>query len=348
VPDQQLEIDRPDAAAGDPRGPTVLAGWTGTLVRALDDWGYDGQTMALGAGIDPDALTVAHARIPLVASTRLWGDAARATGNEALGLDVARYVLPATFHSLSQAVLASPTLREGLERMARFSRVVADPAEATTWSSETRFAFVIRWRAGVPPPSVYSIDAIVATVISQCQLMCNAPVPVQEVWLRRDRPPTPERFETYFGCPVRFAAVDTRVVFERELVERRVPAGEVELARRNDEVVDRYLAGLEGQGSVCALVRAALVSALPSGPPTASSVARSLTTSPRSLQRHLHQEGASFRDLLQEVRCDVAQSYLRSGRYSVAEIAALLGFSDTTAFSRAFKRWTGISPSRFR
>jgi AraC-like DNA-binding protein len=127
----------------------------------------------------------------------------------------------------------------------------------------------------------------------------------------------------------------------------RRAAGEGELARRNDEVVGRYLAGLDGQLSMCDQVRAALASALPSGPPSAPDIAQVLATSPRSLQRHLRNEGASFRDLLQEVRCDVAKSYLRSGTHTVAETALLLGFSDTTAFSRAFKRWTGVAPSRF-
>jgi AraC-like DNA-binding protein len=327
--------------------PTVLSGWTATLVRALDDQGYDGAALAAEAGIDPAALGVAHARVPLTASTRLWASAARVTDNPTIGLDVARYVRPTTFHSLGQAVLASPTLREGLERMARFSRVVADPAESATLASGDRFAFIIRWRPGVPPPSDHSIDAILATVVSQCRLMLDDSVTPLQVQVRRDAPPSPARYAAFFGCPVTFSARDSRLVFDRSVVERRLPAGEIELARRNDEVVGAYLASLEGQKSLSACVRAALVSALPSGPPTAPAIARALATSSRSLQRHLADEGVTFRELLQEVRCDVAKSYLRSGTHTIAETAALLGFSDVTAFSRAFKRWTGTSPSRF-
>jgi len=349
VANQHLEIDRAHRPPlRDPLEPTVLAGWTATLVRALTAWGYDGVGMAEAAGIDPADLEIAHGRVPLAGSTQLWETAAHVTGNEALGLEVARHVRPATFHSLSQAVLASPTLREGLERMARFSRVVADPAEATTLATDRHFSFVIRWRLGVPPPSIYSIDGILATVLGQCQLMLDDSVWPLEARLLRPRPRDTGPFERNFRSPVRFDAPDSRLVFDRALVEHRLPAGEGELARRNDEVVTAYLAGLDGQRSTCDEVRAALVAALPSGPPSAPAIASALAMSPRSLQRHLRDEGTSFRDLLQEVRCDVAKSYLRSGTHTVAETAVLLGFGDTTAFSRAFKRWTGVAPSRFR
>jgi AraC-like DNA-binding protein len=230
--------------------------------------------------------------------------------------------------------------------MARFSRVVADPAESATLARGDRFSFIIRWRPGVPPPSEHSIDAILATVVGQCRLMLDRSVTPIEVTVRRGAPPSPTAYAARFGCPVTFDARDSRVVFDREVVEQRMPTGEVELARRNDDVVAGYLATLDGQRSLSACVRAALVAALPSGAPTAPAIARTLATSSRSMQRHLCDEGTSFRELLQEVRCDMAISYLRSGTHTIAETAALLGFGDVTAFSRAFKRWTGRSPSR--
>jgi AraC-like DNA-binding protein len=137
-------------------------------------------------------------------------------------------------------------------------------------------------------------------------------------------------------------------VFDRALVEAPLPAGEIELARHNDELVTAYLADLDHDGAVCRQVRHTVISLLGDGPPTTSAVATAMATSPRSLQRRLQDEGATFRDLLQEVRLDVARDRLRAGTDSVGEIADQLGFSDTTAFSRAFKRWTGVAPSCFR
>ncbi len=326
--------------------PMVLAGWTATLVRTLADQGHDADALVRAAGIDPATLERGDARIPLAGTTRLWTLAVEATGNQALGLDVAAYVRPTTFHSLSQAVLASTTLRDGLERMARYSRVVADPAASVTEDDADTFSFVIRWTRGVPPPSVHSIDAILATVVGQCELMGGQPVRPLAVHLQRSRPGEAARFEAHFGCPVRFEAPEARLVFDRRTVERRLPAGEGELARRNDEVVSDYLDHLAAAPSVAQQVRRVLLGLLPSGPPTASEVAACLATSPRSLQRHLADEGLTFRDLLQEVRCELAVGYLRQGSLSVHETARRLGFSDATAFSRAFKRWTGVAPSR--
>src|SRR5215471_4595810 len=96
VANQHLEIDRAHRPPSrDLQEPTVLAGWTATLVRTLQEWGYDGNAMARAAGIDPADLEIAHGRVPLAGSTLLWDAAARMTGNEALGLEVARRVRPA-------------------------------------------------------------------------------------------------------------------------------------------------------------------------------------------------------------------------------------------------------------
>ncbi len=338
MPHPQILIDRAE--------PTVLAGWTATLVRTLTDRGLDGIRMAARAGIDPESLERGDRRIPLAASTRLWASAVEATANQALGLDVAGHVRPTTFHSLSQAVLASPTIHEGVERMARYSPVVADPAQALTLLDGDTFSFVVAWASDTPPPAVHSIDAILATVVGQCELMCGQRVRPLAVHVQGTRPGQAARFEAHFGCPVRFGSLDARVVFDRALVERRLPAGEGDLARRNDEVVSAYLDQVLAPASVGRHVRAVLRQLLPSGAPTEAEVAAAMATSPRSLQRHLAEEGLTYRDLLHQVRRDLAVEYLRQGA-TVHQIATQLGFSDATAFSRAFKRWTGVAPSRF-
>ena len=335
MPHPQLLMDRPE--------PTVLAGWTATLVRTLTDRGHDGLGMAARAGIDPETLERGDRRIPLAASTRLWALAVEATANQALGLDVARHVRPTTFHSLSQAVLASPTLREGVERMARYSPVVADPAQALTELDDDTFSFVVAWASDTPPPAVHSIDAILATVVGQCELMGGHRVRPVAVHVQGSRPGQAARFEAHFGCPVRFGSADARVVFDRALVERRLPAGEGELARRNDEVVNAYLDQVVAPPSVGRQVRGVLCQLLPSGPPTEAEVAAAMATSPRSLQRHLAEEGVTYRDLLHQVRRDLAVEHLRQGA-TVQQIATQLGFSDATAFSTRVQAMDGHPP----
>jgi AraC-like DNA-binding protein len=111
-------------------------------------------------------------------------------------------------------------------------------------------------------------------------------------------------------------------------------------------VLVRYLARLE-RSRVSARVQRALLEALPDGAPSKPAIARSLGMSARNLQRHLAAEGTSFKEVLSQARIGLARQYVAERRLSVTEIAFILGFADTSTFSRAFKRWTGKSPRAY-
>jgi AraC-like DNA-binding protein len=166
------------------------------------------------------------------------------------------------------------------------------------------------------------------------------------VTFARPEPADPGPYRRVFRTAVRFDAPANALEYPRADLEDRLPAGNAELARGNDEVLVRYLARLESS-RVSTRVQRALLEALPDGAPSKPAIARQLGMSARNLQRHLAGEGTSFKDLLNEARVDLARNYVDEGRLSVTEIAFVLGFADTSTFSRAFKRWTGMSPREY-
>jgi AraC-like DNA-binding protein len=327
--------------------PTVLASWTETLVLALDDLGFDGRTMAHAAGIDPACFDEAGARLPLSATSRLWHAAVEATGDESLGLRVSRYVRPTTFHGLSQAVVASASVREALERMAHAARVVADGAKVETTCHGSRLELLDSWTDPVSRPTFESIDAIISSIVRAARFIAGRGFSPIEVWLERPAPSNPERFHEFFGCPVHFDAGVVRVVFDLTSSERRARTPNPELARAIDAVVTQYLDQLDASGSFTQEVRSAIIELLRTVEPTERLVAARLGWSTRSLQRRLHEEHATFRELLADCRREVAMATLRMGTHSVSELGHQLGFSHVGAFSRAFKRWTGQTPSAY-
>ena len=132
-----------------------------------------------------------------------------------------------------------------------------------------------------------------------------------------------------------------------EAVDKILPGSHPQLAELNDQIMIEYLAKLD-QDHISQKAKATIDDQLPSGNVTDEIVARSLYMSSRKLQRQLKKAGTTFNTLLNEVRQDLAKKYLREEDTSMTEIAFLLGFSESSAFSRAFKRWTGVSPTTYR
>ncbi|MFY1826947.1 helix-turn-helix domain-containing protein, partial [Myxococcus fulvus] len=168
----------------------------------------------------------------------------------------------------------------------------------------------------------------------------------REVLLRRQAPSDLRPYEKLFRCKVTFGANADVLVYERAPFEVTLPGANPELARINDELITRHLARHAGQDLVTR-VRAMLLELMPQGEPSQEKVAERLHMSSRSLQRKLVDSGSGFRELLAETRRTLALSYLSEPGRSVSEIAYLLGFSDVSTFTRAFRRWTGQPPSRF-
>lgn len=323
---------------------TVLNAWSGTLLSALEARGIDAAALAADQGISAEMLIDPERRIPLDLSTRLWRASVEATGDDAFGIEASRHIRPGSFHALGNAFLSSPTLRAALDRAARFSRVTADVAEASTRLEGPDLVFALAWRSGAERPSFEAVDAALSSIVRTSRFLLGRAVSPSRVDLERPVPQRSERFDAFFRCPVRFGAAETIVAFDRAVVERPIPGGNDRLATASDQLLAAYLAGLES-ATVSDRVRAVVVDALAAREPNIASVAAELTLSPRSLQRHLEAEGTTFRTVVAEARRELADAFLDAGT-SVTETAYRLGFSETAAFSRAYRRWTGRPPSR--
>lgn len=326
--------------------PSVLSSWTRIIVDALEASGLDAQALLASAGFAPDAFSDPNARHPFEATDRLWQVAAKALNDPACGLRISQFVRPTTFHALGYAVFASATLREALHRLVRYSRLVSDASDLMleTSAESARLSFVFPEER--PSAAPESIDAVMSLIVRTCRTLTDRSFSLLCVEQRRPRPADTTPYERFFRCRIQFDASADALTFSAASLDQTLPSANPELARHNDELVRTYLAEME-RGNLVDRVRKALVESL-AGDASPAQVARALGLSERSLQRHLAQHGTSFAQVLNETRRELACAYLREPRWSVTEIAFLLGFEDSSSFARAFRRWTGSSPSAFR
>lgn len=324
---------------------TSLASFIKALRRTLDASGVDSPALFRAAGLDPQRLDDPEARFPVRGTATLWRLAREATGDPAIGLAVAEEVNQTTFHALGYSLLASASLRDAFERIVRYSRIVSDAAVVEFESQGGHDCLRIRPSPGTPPADE-AIDAIVAVYVRFGRMVLGRGFSPLRVRLARPQPPRTEAFERVLRAPIEYGAGVNELWFEPLALRRPLDGANPVLARLNEQILVDYLAQHDRR-AFAARVRAAVVERLPQGEPVAAEVAQALNLSLRSLQRRLSDEGTSFDALLTQTRRELAQSYLAERRYSVSQITYLLGFSDTSSFTRAFKRWTGQAPSAY-
>jgi AraC-like DNA-binding protein len=169
-----------------------------------------------------------------------------------------------------------------------------------------------------------------------------------EVQLAHPAPPHVSEHARVFRAPVSFGCATNAVVIEREFVERQVPAADERLYPVLRRYLDGVLKEMPPEEGLLAAVRRIVGELMRDGDPTLVQVARKLDMGPRTLQRRLKEDRVDFRALVDDTRRRFALNYLRDRKHTLTEIAYLLGYSEVSAFNRAFRRWTGATPSDYR
>lgn len=330
-----------------PHTATALTSWAKAIRKALEVKGLDANSLFLKAGLDVSALDNPNARYPVESTTRLWRLAVETTGDPAFGLTVASHVTPTTFHALGYSLVASATLKEAFERLIRYFRIVTDAAELAFGRRGDEYHFAIRIDPTGPQPADEAIDAFMSVNLRMCRALYNRGLSPLRVRLRRPAPAETIAFDKVFRAPLEFGADENLMAFARVPFEQPLEGANPELARHNDTVVAKYLAHYD-RHNITNRVHGAIVELLSLGEPTQEKVAAALHMSLRNLQRKLAAEATSYKKILNDTRRDLALSYMQDPKYTLSEITYLLGFADTSNFSRAFRRWTGRSPTAYR
>lgn len=328
-------------------GRTVLSSWVKAIRRTLEARGIDSLELCRQAGLDLAALDDPNARYPVAKTTRLWELAVAATGDPAFGLAVASNVGPTTFHALSYSIMASASLGDMLQRVARYFRIATDVSTLEYRPGAAECQLVVYTPSDQEQPAPESVDAFTSLLIRTARGLAGRQLNPLRVYLRHPAPADTGCYARVWRAPVQFDADRDIVVFAAADCSRPLDTANAELARRNDEIISQYLQQLD-QANLSGQVRDQLIKSLPHGEPSAEQLASSLHLSLRSMQRHLADAGTSFEQILLQVRQELARSYLSDSRYAIGEIAFLLGYADASCFSRAFKRWEGVAPRRFR
>jgi len=325
---------------------STISSYVLLISKALEEEGFDSEALFKKLDMDSTGLRDPHVRYSFVSVQRLWEAAARLTNDACFGLKAAQHWHPTTLHALGYAWFASDSLKDALERMVRYVRLVSTAAHAQLTEEKQGYRFTLNYDVKAQP-AVEAVDAAMANLVGMCRLSYDGELDPLAVCLQRAEPVCSDRLRKYFNCAVHFEQPENSVLFSHDVLETALPTANVILAGNNDRLIKEYLARLD-KSILSTQVKARLLELLPSGHVNEERMASLLNVSLRSLQRKLKGEGSSFKTLLEDTRRELAENYIRDNSLSISEITYLLGFSEPSNFTRAFKRWQGMSPSAYR
>jgi len=326
---------------------TSLSATAGLIEKALHTYGCDPGPLFAQAGIDINVSSDPNARVPTTRIQALVKLSLEATGDPGFGLTAAEQLLPAALQGLGFAWLASDTLRDALSRLVRFSRFLNPFFKVHLDDNENTLDLVSMGAESWPNYVYEQGDIGMGGILRMCQITAGEHIVPVRVVMQRPTPLCADRFNAFFGAPIEYGAPDNRLCFDLHLVNQPLLNSNPELARINDQAVIDYLARFD-LSNITMKVRASIIEQLPRGTPNQKSIADALHVSLSSLQRKLKDEETTFKELLEDTRRSLAMQYIREARRPLGEISYLLGFSEHSSFSRAFRRWTGTSPAEFR
>ncbi len=333
----------------------IIGSWLTLFVSGLESYDIDGPAFLADYGFNYPEDSNPDKRVSISTMAVMWDKAAELTGDEEFGLKAGTFITPTTFSALGMALWSSCSVRDMLQCWCRYLHMFSTAAEMTIVEEAGKLTVLTHQypdEDGNSPASIYALDATLSALHSMGRSHYSLNLAPLAVELSRPRPKNPEHYEDFFGCPVSFDNPTIKLVYDLEEISRPIPGGNPQLAQATEKLVVEYLGRMQLQPantqSLLPQVRQALFELLPRGEANLDDVAAQLHVSPRTLHRKLDEQGTNFRQLLEEVRKQLALDYIGQPHLSIGEISFLLGFASNSNFSRAFKRWTGQSPQGYR
>lgn len=341
-----VDISRLNSGANGVRRATVAASLFIDLAAQLERRGIARAALCRTARVDEGRLADAHARIGGDEAQRLWEAAMVLTGDPLVALHSAEEFRPGAMNVFGYVILNCATGLEALDRLTRYASLLNDAlvVESTRDVVALELTFsMVDAEAGMDPR--HPVEATAAGVVLLLRALTGRPVVPRRVAFRHAAAGPIAEYHRVFGTKVHFGAPSHTLALRLDDLGAPIAAADHTLLPILEVQAASRLAALQRNGAVSGQVIQRVLARLRGSAPDASLIARELAMSVRALQRTLAEEGTSFQGLLDAARREVAERQLRVPGVSAADVALLLGYSETSAFTRAFRRWTGATPS---
>ena len=334
---------------------TVLAAYARSVVEYGLSRGCEAGDLAKALRQSPDWLDAADRRIPGLLFHQLLELGAMRTDDPNFGLNAGAGIKPGHYGVLGHLAMSCETLGQALTRHMKYQSLVATLGTATVRpgvepgpETGTETGLRLAWETGAWTPARHIAEHNAAGWVCYARWITGRRLNPTAVRFRHAAPADTTVHRRLFGCPIHFDTPGNVIDFPADFLRVPLLQHDDGLREQMDRYADRLLEHLTDADGVVARVRQRVAQRLSAGRIDIADIAGELGMTTRTLQRRLAAEESRFADLVDAVRRESALRALDEGTHSLAEVAFLVGFSDQSAFQRAFRRWTGSPPGAFR
>jgi AraC-like DNA-binding protein len=327
---------------------TVQAKAVEKIVNAAAAHGIRAGDLYRAVNLDASVLRDPDNRIPFAQLVDLYERAAELTGDVNFGLHLGQSITPTAFDVVGYCALNSPTLGAACTRVARYHSIWTDGALFMLEPGNDTSAIIYSYVDTSIHEHRQDAEMTLATVTALCRNIGSPDFAPATVQFQHDAPRDTSEHEKLFRCPLEFRAPSNKLTFASSFLSLPIARADASLCALLDRHAEELLAKFPPRDSLIDQVRSIIAGELRGGDPSLERVADQLSLTPRTLQRKLHELATSHNELLDQMRRQLAMQYLRERDMAICEVAYLLGFSESSSFHRAFKRWTALTPKEFR
>lgn len=314
------------------------------IIYGAVSYGADVHRTCAALGIDPADLSDSERFVDYKPAAEVWDVVLTQTGNEVLGLQLGEKISPAVLGMIGYLMQSSRTLRDALLSLARFndlhSTMVKYQIVESGDRTEVHYIPAAVWEQQYPESVRQSIDLAMSALIKFfCTMSAKAVYPwsIELPYAARNR----SEYERVFRCDVRFNAGRYVLTFRKPDLSFAIPSYDKSLFARFDEILTRKLQQVSAGEKFSDKIAHGILLDFKGNSPPVEVMASYLNMTPRSIQRKLKEEGTTYRAIAARFKKELAAVVLENRKFSVSEVAQLLGYSDSSALRKAMKRWNG-------
>jgi len=331
---------------------SALSGWMIPISRALEICNINFEEVMKVFKIDASTIKNQESRIAAEKFNQLLYYCNNKVENKNFSMIVAEQYHPNMFHALGYAMMSSNCLKDALARIKQYKRVVSNSCklELKEIGNELHFEMEVFCYDDTHRPvlSCLSIETFLGTIIQFSREFLGYRLrPKKLMFSFPKRATNTQYLEDFFGCEIEFDADRSTLIFSLEETTAILLGSNPLISQVHLRLLDDFLSRID-KDDLIHVIRNKIYQTLPLGAPSQTEIAQQLCMSLRNLQRKLKSKGSSYKEILEQTRKQLAIEYIKQDHLSLSEMGYLVGFASIGNFNRAFKRWTGTTPGRYR